>query len=190
MKIKIIIIGLCLFVSSLGMAQRHLSGQKGFHLSYGSVDDKPIGKFKDNFYCGFKYSVYTKNKNYWLIGAEYLQKQYTYKEVAIPKIQYTVEGGYYLNFLNAFSQTVFLSVGVSALVGYETSNKGNKLLYNGATLKNRDNFIYGGALSFEVETFITNQFVLLFNARERMLKGSDIGMFHTQLGVGIKYIIN
>lgn len=184
------IIGLCLFVSSLGMAQRHLSGQKGFQLTYGSVDDNPIGKFKDNFHCGFKYSVYTKNKNHWLIGAEYLQKIYTYKEASIPKVQYTVESGYYLNFLNAFRQTVFLSVGASALAGYETSNKGKKSLYNGATLKNRDSFVYGGALSFEVETFITNQLILLFIARERMLKGSDIGKFHTQLGVGIKFIIN
>jgi len=190
MKIKIMIIGLCLFVSSLGMAQRHLFGQKGFQLTYGSVDDNSIGKFKDNFHCGFKYSVYTKNGNYWLVGAEYLQKLYTYKEASIPKVQYTAEGGYYLNIFDAFSQTVFLSVGVAVLAGYETSNKGNKLLYNGATLKNRDDFIYGGALSFEVEIFITNQLVLLFNARERILKGSDIGKFHTQLGVGIKFIIN
>ncbi len=190
MKTLLMILGLCLLVSFQSKAQRYLPGQKGFQLTYGSVDDKPIGKFKDNFHCGFKYSVYTKKKNRWLIGAEYLQKQYNYKEATIPKEQYTAEGGYYLNFLAAFRQTVFLSVGASALAGYETSNKNDKILFDGATLKNDNCFVYGGALSLEIEIFPCNQIALLLYARERMLKGSDIGKFHSQLGVGVKFIIN
>ncbi len=36
--------------------------------------------------------------------------------------------------------------GGSALAGYETSNRGEKLLSDGATLRNKDGFVYGGKL--------------------------------------------
>ena len=89
-----------------------------------------------------------------------------------------------------FGSPVFLSIGGSALLGYETSNWGNKLLYDGATLRAKDAFIYGGAITFEVETYLTDKLVLLLNVRERVMFGSSIGNFHTQFGVGLKFIIN
>jgi hypothetical protein len=64
------------------------------------------------------------------------------------------------------------------------------MLYDGATLMNQDAFLYGGALTLELETYITNRIVLLLNARERILCGSSTGNFSTQLGAGIKFIIN
>ena len=42
----------------------------------------------------------------------------------------------------------------------------------------------------ELETYLTDRVVLLVNARERMLFGSDICKFHTQVGMGLKFIIN
>ena len=104
--------------------------------------------------------------------------------------QFTAEGGYYLKFLSDRRKTFFLSLGLSALAGYETSNRGDKLLPDGATLLDKDCFIYGGALTLELETYLTDRVVLLINARERMLFGSDIGKFHTQVGMGLKFIIN
>lgn len=41
-----------------------------------------------------------------------------------------------------------------------------------------------------METYLTDRVVLLVNARERMLFGSDTGKFHTQVGMGLKFIIN
>ena len=108
----------------------------------------------------------------------------------IPVEQFTAEGGYYLKFLSDRRKTFFLSLGLSALAGYETSNRGDKLLPDGATLLDKDCFIYGGALTLELETYLTDRVVLLVNARERMLFGSDIGKFHTQVGMGLKFIIN
>lgn len=188
MKQLFIITILWLTVSFHSHAQRYLPGQQGIQFTYGIVDD--INYNTQNICAGAAFSTYTKNRNRWVIGGEYLQKHYVYKEVFIPKIQYTAEGGYYLNFLTALRQTVFFSVGASALAGYETINNGYKHLYDGATLINEDGFIYGGALTFEIETYISNWLVLLVNARERILTGSDIGKFHTQLGVGVKFIIN
>lgn len=51
-------------------------------------------------------------------------------------------------------------------------------------------FIYGGALTPELETYLTDRVVLLVNARERMLFGTDIGKFHTRVGMRLKFIIN
>lgn len=81
-------------------------------------------------------------------------------------------------------------VGLSAMTGYEAINWGKELLFDGSTIESKDNFLYGGAVSFEIETFLSDRFVFLFNAREQILFDSDINKFHTQLGFGIKFIIN
>ena len=54
----------------------------------------------------------------------------------------------------------------------------------------KDCFIYGGALTLELEAYLTDRIALLVNARERALFGSDIGKFHTQVSLGVKFIIN
>lgn len=92
-------------------------------------------------------------------------------------------------FLSDPSKTFFLSLGGSALAGYETSNWGDKLLFDGATIRNKDTFIYGGAITLELESYITDRIVFLINARERVLWGSTIGKFHVQFGAGLKFII-
>ena len=64
------------------------------------------------------------------------------------------------------------------------------LLPDGSTLLDKDRFIYGGALTLELETYLTDRVALLLSARERALFGSDIGKFHTQVSLGLKFIIN
>jgi len=168
-------------------AQRYLPGQEGIQVTMGTVNGINL---KKAFYGGASVSTYTQNDSRWFIGTEFLQKQLDYTQVQIPVVQFTVEGGYYYCFLSDPSKTLLLSIGASGLVGYETSNWGNKMLFDGATLLNKDAFLYGGALSLELETFITDRIILLVNARERILWGSSIGKFLTQLGTGLKIIIN
>lgn len=151
---------------------------------------KKPGKPESAYYFGAALATYTKNGNRWVVGAEYFNKEYEYKNVTVPVSQFTGEGGYYIKILYDRRKTVFLSFGLSALAGYETSNWGNKLLYDGSRLLNKDTFIYGGASTLELETYLTDRVVFLINARERMLLGSSIGKFHTQFGVGFKFIIN
>ncbi|WP_278971159.1 conjugal transfer protein TraO [Phocaeicola barnesiae] len=64
----------------------------------------------------------------------------------------------------------------------QINNRGDKLLVN-ATLQDKDNFIYGSMITLELETHLTDQVVLLVNVKKRMLYGSDIGKFHTQVGM-------
>ena len=46
------------------------------------------------------------------------------------------------------------------------------------------------ALTLELEAYLTDRIALLVNTKERMLFGSDIGKFHTQVSLGLKFIIN
>lgn len=191
-KYKIALILILSFVLiGQAQAQRYLPGQKGVQVTGGFVDGFKL-KNQDGqaFFGGIALSSYTKNGNRWVFGAEYLQNRYKYKNILIPVSQITAEGGYYYKFLSDPSKTVFFSIGASAMAGYETINWGKELLFDGATITTEDNFLYGGAVSFEIETYLTDKVVLLLNARERILLGTDINKFHTQVGVGIKFMIN
>ena len=98
--------------------------------------------------------------------------------------------GYYKKLLTDASKTLFVYGGVSALAGYETVNWGKTLLSDGATLQDRDAFIYGGALTLNIEVYLSDRLALTGNVRERCLWGNDTGLFHAQYGIGLKIIIN
>ena len=111
---------LFLFVTAVSLAlfpgrahaQRYLPGMKGVELRGGFANGS---KSPLNYYTGFAVSGYTPKANRWVIGAEYLMKNYGYRDASVPRAQFTAEGGYYLKFLSDPTKTVFLSVGGSAL---------------------------------------------------------------------------
>lgn len=185
-KIILIIVTLVVFLGQTD-AQRYLTGQKGVQVSFGAVNGINPERA---FYLGAGIATYTKKGSHWVFGGEYLQEQLDYRLVQIPVSQFTAEGGYYYGALSDPKKNMLLSIGVSALAGYETINWSNKMLYDGASLMNQNAFLYGGAMTLELETYITNRIVLLLNARERILCGSSNVNFSTQLGAGIKIIIN
>ena len=113
-----------------------------------------------------------------------------YRHVTIPSAQFTAEGGYYLNFLSDAGKVFFLNLGGSALAGYETVNWSDKKLYDGATLKYGDAFVYGCALTLEMELYLADRVALTASLRERFLWGGSLGHCHTQYGIGIRFMIN
>ena len=191
MRILILSAILCLAFIGQADAQRYLPKQKGLQVTARAVDGFNLKSGdKQAFSGGIALSSYTKKGNRWVFGSEYLQKSYLYKTELIPTSQITLDGGYYCKFLSDPSKTVFFSLGASAVAGYEIVNKGESLLHDGSTLVNEDSFIYGGAITFEIETFLTDRVILLLNVRERILGGSSINLFHTQIGAGLKFILN
>jgi hypothetical protein len=164
-------------------AQRYIPGLHGLQFIAGTA-------VKNGFYSGIAFSSYTKRADRWVFGAEYLEKRHPYKDTNIPQSQFTAEAGYYLKFLSDWSKTFFFSLGASAMAGYETINWNNKLLPDGATINNDDAFLYGGAVTLEMEIYLTDRVVLLANVRERLLAGSSVGKLNTLAGIGIKFIIN
>lgn len=190
MKKYLLMIAVCFICIGSANAQRYLPKQRGLELTGGFVNGFKISRQDGQaFYGNISMSTYTKKGNRWVFGAEYLQKQFEYRDMYLPVAQITGEGGHYFKFLSDGSKTVFFSLGASVLTGYETLNWGESLLYDGASLKDKDSFIYGGAISFEIETYLSDRIVLLLRARERVMFGSAINKFQFQAGAGIKIII-
>jgi hypothetical protein len=189
-KSVIFILALC-FVS-MAQAQRYLPGQKGIQITAGTVNGFTLDESNPNFaaHAGTAFSTYTKNGNRLVFGGEFLGKCHRYKSWCNPQMQFTGEGGYYLNILSDGSKTIFCSAGLSALAGYETIRHNKNPLPDGATINNKDAFLYGGAITLETEIFVTDWLVFIANIRERALAGSSIGLFNTQFGLGVKFIIN
>ena len=145
---------------------------------------------KTGVHWGVAFSSYTKHADRWVFGAEYLEKKHQYKNEIIPQSQFSLDAGYYHKFLSDARKTFFFSIGASALAGYETINWDEKLLLDGATILNKDAFLWGAALTLEMETYISDRLVLLANIRQRLLAGSSVGKLNTQFGIGVKFIVN
>jgi hypothetical protein len=188
----IFMFALCIIFSNAAFAQRYLPGQYGIQFTAGTVNGFMLDERNPNFaaHAGVAFSTYTKNGNRRVFGGEFLGKCHRYKSWCNPQMQFTGEGGYYLNVLSDRSKTIFCSAGLSALAGYETIRHNRKPLPDGATINNRDAFLYGGAITLETEVFVTDWLVFIANIRERVLAGSSVDVFNTQFGLGLKFIIN
>lgn len=173
------------------IAQRCLPGMSAVEVKANMADGFYTGNSRNSGYSfGVYYSVFKGNANTWSFGAEYLQ---TYKPYGgkgrIPVAQFTGEVGYNLHLVSDYSQTFHLYGGVYALGGYETVNWGDKTLSDGSTLHNGDAFIYGGALTLQADFYLSDKVVLTANVKERFVFGNSTGHFHTQYGIGVKFII-
>ena len=184
---KLLMIGVLALTIGQASAQRCLPKMQGIEMNGAFADGKPLSAA---FSGGIALATYTKNGSKWVFGGEYLQRDYGYSDTTIPVAQFTAEGGYYQKLLTDDSKTLFVYGGISAMGGYETVNWGKTLLPDGATLQDRNAFIYGGALTLNIEVYLSDRLALTGNVRERCLWGNDTGHFHTQYGVGLKLIIN
>ena len=185
-----IIFALLALFTGQAHAQRCLPKMQGIEVRANMADGFNPGGNDGGYSLGTALSTYTKGGNKWVFGGEYLLKNKPYKEEKIPVAQFTAEGGYYLKVLSDARKMLFVYAGASALAGYETVNWGDKVLADGALLRDKDAFIYGGALTLDVEFYVADRIALLANLRERCLWGNSTGHFHTQFGLGVKFIIN
>jgi hypothetical protein len=165
------------------MAQRYLPGMKGVQVAGGMIE-------RDGYFIHAGYAKYTKSQNRVLFDAAYLQRNYEYENDKIPVMQFTAEVGYYFRFFNDNAHSFFLAFGIHIGTGYETINLKEKRLSTGAIINNQDVWIYGGAVALEAEYYLDDKYVLLLFARERLYGSSTVSIFHTQIGLGIKFILD
>lgn len=171
-------------------AQRCLPGMRGIRFTAEMADGfySRANRHDAGYAFSLAVSTYTKNGNQWVFGGETLQRNIPYRNAHIPMAQYTGEGGYYHTFLSSPDKVLFLNLGVSALLGYETVNGGDKLLDDGAALHRHESFIYGGAATLEAEGYLSDRVVLLLRLCERFIWGGASSRCHCQYGIGVKYI--
>ena len=172
-------------------AQRCLPGQTGVQLGGGACGGFLLrdGYGAWSFHAELSVVRYVRKTRYWEFGAGYLRKDYPYREAMLPKEQFTAGAGYFVPIVRDRRDNFIAMTGVSGLLGYETVNRGEKRLYDGAALKNRNNFIYGGEITLSGEAYLCDRAVLLLMLRERIMGGSSVSCFHTLLGAGLRIMI-
>ena len=173
-------------------AQRDLPGQTGIQFTSGGVNHFFSWKSggERHYFTSLAFTHTNRNRTYWLYGLDYQIKEYDYEDESVPKAQFTGELGYFVPVLSDRGRNFCFRIGFSALGGFETINWGNKLLHDGAAVTNKDRFIYGGGLTAAFETYLTDLVIFLLQVKERALFGTDAGNFHTQIGLGVRLIIN
>lgn len=177
-------------------AQRGLPGQVGIGVGGGIVDGFT---FRDShrayrFWGELEVTRYNRNHSYWNFTAGCLRKDYRYEgalgDQIVPMAHVTGLLGYNQPLLADRGRNITLFGGLARLLGYETTGWGEKRLDDGATLRSKDSFIYGAAVSVCVEWYLSNRVIVLLKAREGVAFGSSTGTFHTEVGIGFRFIIN
>lgn len=175
-------------IAAASHAQRLITGQRGLQLSVG-VPVTGNNLFENgNFTAEMAMTINHKRANYWLFGLEYTKRHFAYRDMQIPSEMVAFEGGYLLNLFSDTGKNVLLNTGITAVAGYETVNRNEKLLPDGATLLTRDRFVYGGAYHLALDIYTTDNLVFFVKGKCNVLWKSDVEMFRPSLQTGIRII--
>lgn len=165
-------------------AQRMLPKQKGLEVNAGVLSDNKIG---NDYYINIGMTVNGKNGNYQIWTLEYTHQYHNYRAFQIPQETFTAEGGYSFYLLGDARKNVTLNFGITGVVGYESINRGEAMLYDGAKILSEDNFIYGAGGRLTFETYLSDRFVLILQGRTKVVWGTDLEQFRPAAGVGIRF---
>lgn len=165
-------------------AQRMLPKQKGLEVNAGILSDDKLGR---DYYLNVGLIVNGKNGNYQLWALEYTHQYHKYKTLRIPQETYTAEGGYSFFLLGDSGKNITLNLGITGVVGYESINRGEEMLFDGARILDHDSFIYGAGGRMTFETYLSDRFVLVLQGRTKMLWGTDLKQFRPSAGVGLRF---
>ncbi|WP_026726970.1 conjugal transfer protein TraO [Flavobacterium denitrificans] len=184
MKKYIYTVMLVLMSITIAQAQRMLPKQKGLEVNAGVLSNDKIG---NDYYINMTMTVNGKNGNYQLWALEYAHQYYQYKDLRIPQETYTAEGGYSFFLLGDARKNITFNAAVTGVVGYESINRGEELLFDGAKIISEDNFIYGAGGRLSFETYLSDHFVLVLQGRTKVLWGTDLKQFRPSAGVGLRF---
>ena len=169
---------------AIARAQRLLPKQKGLEVNAGLLSDSKIG---NDYYIGVAMTVSGKNGNYQLWALEYTHQYHDYKDLRIPQETYTAEGGYSFFLLGDAGKNISLNFGITGVAGYESVNRGENMLYDGAKILSEDTFIYGAGGRLTFETYLSDRFVLVLQGRTKVLWGTDLKQFRPSAGLGLRF---
>nr|WP_255557693.1 conjugal transfer protein TraO [Flavobacterium taihuense] len=161
-----------------------LPKQKGLEINAGTLSDDHSGR---NYYLNIGMTINGKNGNYQLWALEYTHQYDKYKDIRLPQETYTAESGYSFFLMGDACKNITLNAAITGVLGYESINRGETLLYDGAKILSEDNFIYGtrGRLSFEI--YLSDRFVLILQGGTKVLWGTDLEQFRPSAGVGLRF---
>lgn len=184
MKKYIYTVMLILTSITIVQAQRMLPRQKGLEVNAGVLSNDKIG---NDYYINATMTVNGKNGNYQLWALEYAHQYYQYKDLRIPQETYTAEGGYSFLLLCDARKNITFNAAITGVVGYESINRSEELLFDGAKIVSEDNFIYGAGGRLSFETYLSDRFVLVLQGRTKVLWGTDLKQLRPSAGVGLRF---
>lgn len=165
-------------------AQRMLPKQKGIEINSGILPDAKIG---NDFYVNIGLTINGKSGNYQFWALEYTYQYHNYKDLRIPQETYITEGGYSFFLLGDARKNITFNVAITGVLGYESINRGETILYDEAEIISEDNFIYGVGGRLSLEAYLSDRFVVLFQGRTRALWGTSLKQFRPSAGVGLRF---
>ena len=132
-------------------------------------------------------TVNGRNGHYALWEMQYSHLHHSYKEITIPVETYTAEGGYSFFLLGDSRKNIALNLAITGIVGYESINRGDAVLYDGAKILSKENWIYGAGGQLRLETYLTNKFVLSLQGRTKAMWGTDLGLLRPSVSLGSRF---
>ncbi|MGV0831485.1 conjugal transfer protein TraO [Empedobacter brevis] len=180
------ILTFCLFIIGLSSvnAQRMIPKKKGVEIGYSQLSNAKIG---NDYAMNLGLTINGKNGNYQLFNFEYSHQYFTYKTTQIPHETFTIEGGNSFYLLGDTRRIVSLNLALTAIVGYETVNRGETQLNDGALILNENNFIYGAGSRLTFETYLTDKFVFILKGQTKIVWGTDVEKFRPSVGIGMRF---
>lgn len=134
--------------------------------------------------------AYTKNGNYQRFGLEYGRREHVYRGQPLSQETFVLDAGYVLRLFGSGSRSFSINAGLSGAVGYESFNKGNEVLPDGALLLDRDGLVYGVQGLISLELFVSDRIVLLLQGKALALWGTSQKQFRPSSGMGIRINLN
>ncbi|MFB9080182.1 conjugal transfer protein TraO [Flavobacterium procerum] len=165
-------------------AQRMIPAQKGFELTAGTLSQNSPWR---NYYLALGMTVNGKKGNYQLWALEYSCQHAQYSKMRLPIETYSAEGGYSFFLLGDPPRNFALNAAFTAVLGYQSINKGDALLQDGAKIISEDGFLYGAGAGLSFETYLSDRLVLLLKGRIKFFWGTDIEQFRPSAGLGLRY---
>ncbi len=181
-RLHLYIIGL--FLMSLTIkGQRLIPKQKAIELNAGILLNASKSK---NYFLNTTITNQSGNGNYSFFSFEYLNEKQNYKTVSIPIETFFAEAGYSFNLISDRKKYLFFNFSLSATVGFESINKGNDLLFDGAEILSESNFVYGPGGKVSAEIYISDRIVLIPHIKAKALWNSSRELIRPSAGLGIR----
>jgi hypothetical protein len=183
-KLKILLLFICLTVIQ----------PKAQSQSYYNTFAFNFGPVQDGFGGLLSYDYFLDRHNFieaslFLTAANYKYQPKNDSEIKIPYNDFTANVGYSHNVFTNYKNTYNLNISGGGVFGYETLNKGENILSNGASLNSRPGFIYGAYLGIELDISLTDATSVIIRGNEFYHANSSLGQFIPFGGLGLRFYL-
>ena len=159
--------------------------------SYSDAFTVNIGAVQDGLGGVISYNYFLDRHDFIDAGVLLTAANFKYVDgIKIPYNDFTFNLGYSKNVFWNYKNTLNVNISAGGLFGYETVNKGDKNLSNGALIKSKPGFIYGAYLGLDLEYSINDQLSAVLKANEYYHSNSTLGEFLPFIGLGVRYYVN